>query len=94
MTAVSEAPARAQTRRVALAERFGSLRQWILLAPGLGWLIAFFVVPLVLIFVVSLGHRDELDRVVLSNPSLRQLRTGASTRASSRPCSTRFATRR
>ena len=31
---------------------------------------SFFVLPLVLIFVVSLGHRDELDQVVLSNPSL------------------------
>ena len=69
MTAVSEVPALAKTRRSALAERFGSLRQWILLAPGLAWLVAFFVLPLVLIFIVSLGHRDELDRVVLSNPS-------------------------
>ena len=46
MTAVSEASAPAQTRRVSIGERFGGLRQWILLAPGLGWLVAFFVVPL------------------------------------------------
>ena len=41
-----------------------------LLAPGVGWLVLFFVVPLAFIFVVSLGSRDELSRVTLANPSL------------------------
>ncbi len=69
MTAVSEASAPPVALRTRVGERMGGLRQWALLAPGLGWLVAFFVLPLVLIFIVSLGHRDELDRVVLSNPS-------------------------
>jgi len=70
VTAVSEASAPAALPlRNRVVERMGGLRQWVLLAPGLGWLVAFFVLPLVLIFIVSLGHRDELDRVVLSNPS-------------------------
>lgn len=38
--------------------------------PGVAWLLLFFVIPLGIIFVVSLGHRDALDRVDLSNPSL------------------------
>ena len=41
-----------------------------LVVPGVAWLVVFFVVPLALIFFVSLGARDELDRVDLSNPSL------------------------
>ena len=41
-----------------------------LVLPGVLWLVLFFVVPLVFIFVVSLGGRDALDRVDLSNPSL------------------------
>jgi spermidine/putrescine transport system permease protein len=69
MTAVSEAPAPPVALRARLEDWMGGLRQWALLIPGLGWLIAFFVLPLVLIFIVSLGHRDELDRVVLANPS-------------------------
>jgi spermidine/putrescine transport system permease protein len=40
------------------------------LAPGVGWLVLFFVVPLAFIFVVSLGARDELGRITLANPSL------------------------
>jgi len=42
----------------------------VLLVPGIAWLILFFVVPLVMIFVVSLGSRDALDRVVLDHLSL------------------------
>jgi spermidine/putrescine transport system permease protein len=41
-----------------------------LVLPGVLWLVVFFVVPLALIFFISLGTRDELDRVDLSNPSL------------------------
>jgi spermidine/putrescine transport system permease protein len=42
----------------------------VLLVPGVGWLTLFFVVPLAMIFVVSLGSRDALDRVVLDQLSL------------------------
>jgi spermidine/putrescine transport system permease protein len=41
-----------------------------LVVPGVAWLVAFFVVPLAIIFVVSLGQRGALDRVDLSSPSL------------------------
>jgi spermidine/putrescine transport system permease protein len=48
----------------------GRLRGTALVIPGVVWLVAFFIVPLAIIFVVSLGHRDALDRVDLSKPSL------------------------
>lgn len=41
-----------------------------LAGPGVAWLAVFFVLPLALIFVVSLGSRDALDRVVFDRPSL------------------------
>ena len=41
------------------------LRGAVLTLPGIGWLVAFFLVPLAFIFVVSLGRRDELHRIVL-----------------------------
>ncbi len=50
--------------------RLARLRAAALVLPGVGWLIAFFVVPLAIIFVVSLGSRDELDRISLAQPSL------------------------
>jgi spermidine/putrescine transport system permease protein len=53
--------------RSALGSRLVGL---VLLVPGVAWLILFFVVPLVMIFVVSLGSRDALDRVVLDQLSL------------------------
>jgi spermidine/putrescine transport system permease protein len=65
----AEAPA--QPRRAAadpaapgvpLIERLTSA---ILVVPAVAWLVLFFVVPLGLIFVVSLGSTDELDRIVL-----------------------------
>jgi spermidine/putrescine transport system permease protein len=40
-----------------------------LLAPGLGWLVAFFALPLAFIFVVSLGQRDQFGAVVLDHLS-------------------------
>ena len=51
------------------AGRLARLRGTALALPGVAWLIVFFVVPLAIIFIVSLGHRDALDRVDLSNPS-------------------------
>ncbi|HSK51640.1 MAG TPA: ABC transporter permease, partial [Clostridia bacterium] len=59
---------RPTARRRAL--RIGALRDWLLLAPGFGWLVAFFVVPLAMIFVISLGERDALDRVTFAQPGL------------------------
>jgi spermidine/putrescine transport system permease protein len=50
--------------------RLARLRGAGLILPGAGWLVLFFVVPLVFIFVVSLGSRDALDRVTLADPSL------------------------
>lgn len=35
----------------------------LLLAPGLGWLVVFFAIPLAIIFVVSLGSRDQYGGV-------------------------------
>ena len=50
--------------------RAARLRGTGLVLPGVAWLALFFVVPLAIIFVVSLGQRDALDRVDLSRPSL------------------------
>ena len=41
------------------------LRNALLILPGMGWLVVFFVVPLAFIVVISLGRRDELHRIVL-----------------------------
>jgi spermidine/putrescine transport system permease protein len=51
------------------ASRLARLRGTALVLPGVAWLGLFFVVPLAIIFVVSLGDRDALDRVDLSSPS-------------------------
>ncbi len=45
-------------------------RAAVLLVPGLGWLLLFFLVPLLFILVVSVGERDRFGAVVLSSPSL------------------------
>jgi len=50
--------------------RLARLRGTALVLPGVAWLVAFFVLPLAIIFVVSLGDRGALDRVDLSSPSL------------------------
>jgi spermidine/putrescine transport system permease protein len=50
--------------------RLTRLRAAALVLPGVGWLIAFFVVPLTIIFIVSLGSRDALDRISLATPSI------------------------
>jgi spermidine/putrescine transport system permease protein len=43
--------------------------------PGLGWLFLFFIVPLAIIFVVSLGTRDRFGGVVFDRLSLDNYRT-------------------
>ncbi|MEI7744097.1 MAG: ABC transporter permease [Chloroflexota bacterium] len=49
--------------------RRSRLGELSLLAPGLGWLVAFFALPLTFIFVVSLGQRDQYGGVVLDHLS-------------------------
>jgi spermidine/putrescine transport system permease protein len=68
VTAAADSPARAlSTRGPGRGRPFGIVA---LLGPGIGWLIVFYVLPLAVIFLVSLGQRDELDRIVLARPSL------------------------
>ncbi len=47
----------------------GRLTAYALAIPGIAWLTLFFVVPIAMIFLVSLGTRDELDRIVLDRLS-------------------------
>ena len=42
-------------------------RDAVFLLPGLAWLVIFFAVPLAMIFVVSLGHRDQYGGVLLDH---------------------------
>jgi spermidine/putrescine transport system permease protein len=42
----------------------------LLTLPGLGWLVLFFVVPLGIILVVSLGDHDRFGNILLDSPSL------------------------
>jgi spermidine/putrescine transport system permease protein len=69
MGAVAVQPAAASESSPA-AGRLARVRAVGLVVPGVAWLVAFFVIPLALIFVVSLGSRDALDRITLANPSL------------------------
>lgn len=46
------------------------IRAAALVLPGTVWLAVFFLLPLAIIFVVSLGTRDPLDQVALDRPSL------------------------
>jgi spermidine/putrescine transport system permease protein len=60
----------APAARRRLVDRVGAL---VLVAPGVAWLVAFFLVPLGIIFIVSLGTRDPatghvvLDQLGFSN---------------------------
>ena len=42
----------------------------LLVVPGVLWLLVFFLVPLLIIFVVSFGSKDATGHVVLTNPGL------------------------
>jgi spermidine/putrescine transport system permease protein len=53
--------------RLPLGERLSGP---IFVLPGVLWLVAFFLVPLVIILVVSLGARDATGHVTLANPGL------------------------
>ena len=56
-----------RTRRNRVTSRLGAA---VLVAPGVVWLAAFFLVPLVFIFVVSLGTRDATGNILLDHPGL------------------------
>ena len=43
----------------------------LLVLPGIGWLVGFFLVPLLIIFVVSFGSKDATGHVVLNDLGLR-----------------------
>jgi len=43
----------------------------LLVLPGVGWLLAFFLLPLLFIFVVSFGSKDATGHVVLTDLGLR-----------------------
>ena len=67
MTAVATTDsAYARRRRFGLPTISGST----FVVPGVLWLALFFIVPLAFIFVVSLGSRNELNQIVLDNPSV------------------------
>ncbi len=42
----------------------------LLVVPGVAWLLVFFLVPLLIIFVVSFGSKDATGHVVLTDPGL------------------------
>jgi spermidine/putrescine transport system permease protein len=69
MGAVAAGPLEAAVTSAA-PSRLTRLRAAALVLPGVGWLVAFFVVPLAIIFIVSLGSRDALDRISLAQPSI------------------------
>jgi spermidine/putrescine transport system permease protein len=56
-----------RSRAGRLAGRLGSIA---LVAPGVLWLAAFFLVPLAIILIVSLGTRDASGRIVLDHLGL------------------------
>ena len=51
--------------RAPLRSRLGGV---FFILPGVVWLAVFFLVPLVLIFIVSLGTRDASGHIILTNP--------------------------
>ncbi|MFL5687722.1 MAG: ABC transporter permease, partial [Chloroflexota bacterium] len=44
-------------------------REAVLLLPGIAWLLVFFLVPLAIILVVSVGERDRFGGVVVGSPT-------------------------
>ena len=64
-------------------------RDGVFLLPGLAWLVLFFAVPLGIIFVVSLGTRDQFGGVILDNLGSRELPPARWSPTSCRPSRTR-----
>jgi spermidine/putrescine transport system permease protein len=50
------------------------VRGTLVVIPAVAWLVVFFLLPLALILVVSLGTRDELGRIILDRLSLENYR--------------------
>ena len=69
MTSAAAAQPATTAAPEARASRLARLRGAGLVLPGVAWLVLFFVMPLAIIFVVSLGARDQLDRISFANPS-------------------------
>jgi spermidine/putrescine transport system permease protein len=57
-------------RRSWRARAAGRLGALVLVAPGVVWLTAFFLVPLAIIFIVSLGTKDASGHIVLDRLGL------------------------
>jgi spermidine/putrescine transport system permease protein len=53
----------------------GRLSAGSLILPGLAWLMVFFLVPLGIIFIVSLGDNDRFGHILLDAPSLENYAT-------------------
>ena len=69
MTSATAAQPATTAAPEATVGRLARLRGAGLVLPGVAWLVLFFIVPLAIIFVVSLGARDQLDRITFANPS-------------------------
>jgi len=57
-------------RSIARASLVGRLTGLAFVLPGIAWLAVFFLAPLVIILVVSLGTRDAGNHITLANPGL------------------------
>src|SRR4051812_23410686 len=57
-------------RRTAAERLRGQLATVALVVPGVAWLALFFLVPLVIVFVVSLGTRDATGHLLLERLGL------------------------
>ena len=69
-SAPSLPPARAADANATPRQIGSRLASAVLVLPGVVWLLILFLVPLLMMFVISLGSTDELDRIVLTSPSL------------------------
>ena len=58
------------TRSIARASLVERLTGLAFVLPGVAWLAVFFLAPLVIILVVSLGTRDAGNHITLANPGL------------------------
>lgn len=66
-SSVAAVPAVGPTAPRSIGSRLASA---VLVLPGVVWLLILFLVPLLMMFAISLGTTDELDRIVLTAPNL------------------------
>jgi len=70
-TSTAPTPAALPAATTPASRGLGSrLASSVLVLPGVIWLLVLFLVPLLMMLVISLGTTDELDRIVLTSPSL------------------------